>query len=201
MVTRKTMKPILVIVAALVAGFVGGILSGRVARTGDQRVVRARSFELVNETGQTISFWGVDNGQNAVLTFGSRGFALEGARPHSLPVGLGNPHNQLTAFGLQANDSPLLKMSGTDGKTRVRLLLSQDNKPVLTMEDENGPRVSLGIEQSDTPGPEDNNWSLVFAQERARIGMGTEKEGGRRYVRGVLFVNPDKVEYPYPQPK
>jgi hypothetical protein len=196
------MRAISVIVAALVAGFVGGILGARMGRTSEQgprRIVRARSFELVDAAGQAISFWGVDQGDNAVLAFGSRGLAPGGARPRS--IGLANPDNQLTAIGLLGADNPMLKMRGADGKTRVRMVLSTDGKPVLTMEDEKGPRVSLGVEQSDIPGPEDNDWTLVFAQERARIGMFTEKEGGERYVRGVFLVNRDKVKYPYQQPK
>lgn len=61
------------------AGFFGGILSSRVMpireHTG-REVIRARSFELVNETGEVISLWGVDQGQNAILAFASRGFGM-----------------------------------------------------------------------------------------------------------------------------
>jgi len=160
-----------------------------------EQVIRARSFELVNEAGHPISFWGVDQGQNAVLAFGSRGLALSDA-PRRVPAGLSNPENQLAAFGLQGNDAPILTMRGADGKTRVRLLLSPDAKPTLTMEDETGPRVSLGIEQSDTPGPQDNDWTLVFGPERARIGMFTEKDNGQTYVRGIFLLNKEKVKYP-----
>jgi hypothetical protein len=198
------MKPLIVILGALAAGFVGGVVGARVAGTGEKdpiSVIRARSFELVNESGQTISFWGVDNIQQAVLAFGSRGFALNEVHPNGIPAGLRNPDNQLTAFGLQGNDGPILKMSAANGKRRVSLLLSQDGKPALTMADETGPRVSLGIEQSDTPGPQDNNWSLLFAPEMARIGMGTEKQGEETYVRGVFFVNRNKAKYPDQWPK
>jgi hypothetical protein len=183
----------------LFAGFLGGIVSMRIARTGDgdiKQVIRARSFELVDAAGQAISFWGVDNRDNAVLAFGSRGLAPGGARPRSTPLGLTNPDNQLAALGLRGTDSPLLKMSGADGKTRVRMLLSTDGKPFLLMEDATGPRVSLGIEQSDTPGPGDNDWTLAFYPERARIGMFTEKERGQTYVRGVFLVKRDRVKYP-----
>jgi hypothetical protein len=198
------MRPIFTIMTALVAGFVGGILGTRVPNNGDQgpkKVVRARSFELVNEAGQVISYWGTDKGGNLVLTFGSRG-AFEGSALHYRPiVDLKDMDNQLTAIGLQGNDMPLLKMRGDDRKTRVRLYLSQDSKPILLMEDQTGPRVSLGIDQSDTPGPDDNNWTLDFLPERASIGMVTEKEGGQKYVRGFFSINKDKVKYPYQQPK
>jgi hypothetical protein len=198
-------KHLFSIVAAMLAGFIGGILSNRVNNTREEprisQVFRARSFELVNEAGQAISYWGVDQGQNAILAFGSRGLALGGARPQNIPPGLQNPHNQLLTIGLQGNDSPLVQMNGANGKTRARLLLSSYGKPVLLMEDETGPRVLLGIEQSDTPGPEDDDWSLAFFPERARIGMYKEKVGGQTYVRGSFAIHTDKLKYPYEQPK
>jgi hypothetical protein len=194
------MKQTFLIIAALLAGFVGGILGTRVGRArqqNSQQVIRARSFELVNEAGQVLSFWGVDKGQNIVLTFGSRGpFRGSALLPGRPPGDLEDPHKQVTAIGLQGDDMPLMKMSGADGKTRVRLLLSPDGKPTLSMEDETGPRVSLGIEQSDTPGPDDNDWSLVFRPEVARIGLHAEKHQGQTYVQGGVFVSKDKIKYP-----
>jgi hypothetical protein len=196
-------RQILVIFLSLIAGFVGGILGTLVFRPSGQpgpaNVVRARSFELLNEAGQAISYWGSDDGQNVVLAFGSRpGTVLaEGAaRPVKAPHGQHNPENQLAAIGLLANDSPFLQMRGEDGKTRVRLLLSDYAKPTLLMEDETGPRVSLGIEQSDTPGPSDNDWTLAFYPERARIGMFTEKLAGKTYVRGIFLLDRNEVKYP-----
>jgi hypothetical protein len=52
------------------------------------------------------------------------------------------------------------------------------------------------VEGSDTPGPQDNDWSLAFYPERARIGMYTEKVGGQTYVRGSFAVHEDRVKYP-----
>lgn len=198
------MKLSLVIVVALVAGLAGGAMGALWTRAGaqdPQQVLRARSFELVDNAGRVISFWGVDRGDNAVLAFGSRGLAPGGAHPQGVPADLENPDNQLTMIGLQGADSPMMKMSGADGGTRVRMYLSTNGKPLLLMEDETGPRVSLGIEQSDTPGPNDNDWALAFFPERARIGMFTETEGGQKYVRGVFLLNRDKVKYPYSQTK
>ncbi len=69
------------------------------------------------------------------------------------------------------------------------------------MEDETGPRLSLGVEQSDTPGPDDHDWSLVFNPDIARIGLHSEKVGGQRYIQGGVWVNKDRVKYPITQPK
>ena len=167
----------------------------RAREQADPAQVRAHSFELVNEAGQKISYWGVDKGQNAVLAFG-RG----GTIPGHPGLGLGDPHSQRAVIGL-TDDSPFLMLRGPDGETRVRLLLSIYGKPVLLMEDETGPRVLLGLEQSDTPGPGDNDWALAFYPERARIGMYTVKDGKQTYVRGSFAVHEDKVKYPFQQPK
>lgn len=203
------MKRTVPILAALLAGFVGGVFGTFLIRAHDQaypeRVIRARSFELVDDAGRVISYWGIDKGQNVVLAFGSRPGTrlMEGAaRPVHAPFGLYNPHNQLAAIGLLANDSPSLTLRGADGKIRATLYLSDWAKPGLIMEDETGPRVGLGVEQSDTPGPQDNDWTLDFSPDsRARIGMYSEKVGGQRYVRGIFSVREDRVKYPYDQPK
>lgn len=203
------MRQTTLVVAALAAGFAGGIASTFAVRGYTQprpeQVLRARSFELVDDAGRPISYWGIDDGHNVVLAFGSRPGTRhsEGApRPAHAPHGLYNPENQLAAIGLLADDGPFLTQRGADGKTRVRLYLSDYAKPFLLMEDETGPRVSLGIDQSDTPGPDDNNWALVFGpEERARIGMGTEKVEETTYLRGSLFVQQNRVKYPYEQPK
>jgi hypothetical protein len=197
------MKTILLIAGALIAGFVGGMAGSRAISSSDQipkQVVRARSFELVNEAGQVISYWGIDKGGNLVLTFGSRG-PIERSGLKGRPVlDLREMDNQLTTVGLQGNDLPLLYMHGADGKTRVRLYLRDDNKPTLLMEDETGPRLGLGIEPSDTPGPDDNDWSLSFLPDIARIGLHSEKRDGKPYVQGGIYIHKGEVQYPYRHP-
>jgi hypothetical protein len=167
-------------------------------------VVRARSFELVDEAGKAISYWGIDKGSNAVLAFGSRRPttpARAGRQPGKFPLELDDPQKQLVAFGLLGDDGPFLFMRGADEKTRVRLYLSEYGKPFLLLEDENTPRVALGIDQSDTPGPQDNDWALSFYPERVWLGMHTFKEGGKTYVQGGFSVHQDKLMYPYGQQK
>ncbi len=201
------MNRIVLVAAALLAGFIGGILGALVMRSGEQahpgQPIRARSFELADESGRVVSFWGIDKRQNAVLAFGSHWPKTPrggGAVPDRPPLALDDPDNQRAAIGV-VNDSPFLSLRGTDGKTRASLDLSEYGKPALWMADETGLRVHLGVEGSDTPGPQDNDWSLAFYPERARIGMYTEKDGGQTYVRGRFAVHRDKIKYPYQQPK
>ena len=191
------MKHSALVVAALVAGFAGGLLGSLVIQrreAGPVGIIRARRFELVSQEGKVISFWGIDKGQNAVLAFGSY---WPGPPPPGRPRWLNpdNPEEQRLAIGV-VDDLPFMHQSGADGKTRVRLYLSLDGKPMLLMEDETGPRLSLGIVQSDAPSPEDNDWALIFNPERAVIGMITRKENGQMYVRGTFDVHRESVKYP-----
>jgi hypothetical protein len=198
------MRQFLLVSASLLAGFTGGILATRMVRSSDRPeavdIVRARSFQLVDKNGKEISFWGVDRDNNVVLAFGARPeVAAHMGRTHVRdggPQGLENQRNQLAVIGLQANDSPMLQFNGADRWPRASLYLRDDGKPILLMEDETGPRVSLGLDQSDTPGPDDNDWALVFAENRAWIGTKTEQVGAEKYVRGVFGVSKERVRAP-----
>lgn len=191
---------------AILAGLLGGICGPLVVRSVEgppaANIVRARSFELVDEAGRAISYWGIDESGGAVLAFGR--YASEPSptlRSGHARRSLGNIENQRVMLGV-SGDNASLELRGADGKPRVRLLLDSYGKPVLLMEDETGPRVSLGIEHSDTPGPQDKIWALDFGPDgRARIGMFTEKDRGQTYVRGLFSVNRDRIKYPYQQTK
>lgn len=195
------MKQTLLIAAALLAGFIGGVLGTHVALTREQsrpgQAVRARSFELVDEAGQTISFWGIDKSQNAVLAFGSHWpKSLAGPGGGHLPLPLDNPHNQRATIGV-TGDSAFVDLRAADGEPRMRLGLNGDDKPILWMADEHHqPRMWLGIEQSDTPGPQDVDWGLMFYPEVLRIGTRTTEVAGQTYVQGGIFVSKDKMKYP-----
>lgn len=189
------------IAAALLAGFFGGVLSTRLTQadeaSGSERIVRARGFELVDGTGKVISFWGVDKGEQTVLAFRSRRpvppVGLDGG-PRS--PGLDDPLNQGTAIGM-VDDSPFVRFRAPEGTTRMSLYLTSWHKPILLMADGTGPRIGLGIVQGDSPSDSDD-WALNFVPDRAWIGMYSKEEGGQKYVRGVLSVSKDKVNYPAP---
>jgi hypothetical protein len=192
------MKQTTVIVAAFAAGLLGGIVGALVTRSTSQshpdQVVRAHSFELLDENGKVISFWGIDKTQYAVLAFASRW--PKDYENH--PIGpLTDPDNQRAAFGI-IDDGAFLFMKGADGKKRISLGLSIWEKPLLWMGDGRSKRLSLGIEHSDTPNAHDNNWFLRIEPDLASIGMiaGTEPNG-QGYVQGVFHVNKDRVPYPY----
>lgn len=195
------MKQVSLIVAALLAGFVGGICGTLVVRTREQprpaQVIRARRFELVDKAGKVISYWGIDKNQYAVLAFGSHWpVPPAGADRSHHPPGLEDPDNQRAAIGV-IDDSPFLKFNGPDGGNRISMMLSLYDKPFLAMSDKSGRRVLLGVEASDTPGPQDNTWVLDFGPDsKARIGMFPAKTHGQEDFRGLFFLDNQKIEFP-----
>jgi hypothetical protein len=201
-----TVNRIILIAAALLAGFVGGAVGTVVMQrpqTRTDEVIRARGFELLDEAGRVVAYWGIDKGQNAVLAFAShwpkapRGGGVVSDHP---PLPLDDPENQRAAIGV-IDDSPFLIMRGSNGKELVGLGLSAFGKPAMWMSDETGPRLHLGVQGSDTPGPEDNDWGFALYPDMAWLGMHTEKQGGHTYVSAGFSINKNKIMYPYGQPK
>lgn len=202
------MRQICLILAALIAGYGGGILA--ISHRSPERtssppdVIRARTFELVNEKGQVISFWGTDSQDTIVLAFAS---------PTDLPQisgtprrmisdgGIRNPRNQFVSIGVLSGQMPALYMRGPEGQTRVRLYLTPYGQPELLMDDEKSNRIALGVGLSDTPGPQDRNWNLTFQPLGAAIGTTTEDFNGSVYVRGFLYVNKERTVYSEGQSK
>jgi hypothetical protein len=194
---REIVKQVFVVIAALAAGFVGGILGTHwiPIRPSPEQVIRARAFELVDGAGNVISFWGIDKGEHTVLAFASQGVNPKvGGRAQRVDFRPDDPIGQLASVG-EADDMPFVRFKGEDGRDRMNLVISMTGKPLLLMGDEDGPRVGLGIRQSDTPGPQDNDWALEFGPERASIGMtGRRTQDGVRYFRGFSFVNEDMAK-------
>lgn len=157
--------------------------------------VRARSFELVDANGKTVSRWGLDQYHNPLLAF-SPSAAM--ARPNLLggELSLDNRDTQRVAIGLTGDANPFLWFAGNDNKPRATLLVSEYGKPVFSLYDENSWRVGLGVEGSDTPSPNDNDWGLDFYPNRASMGMGTTQKRGKSYVQGYISIHRDKVPFP-----
>ena len=196
------MKQTLVIAASLLAGFAGGVVGARLTRSSTQdraqNVLRAHSFELVDDTGKPISVWGINKQGHTVLAFLGSEYVPGEKGEHSFM--LDDPLKQRAAFGVMGA-FPFVIFRGNDGTTRMDFGLSPWDKPFLGMSDENGVRVHLGITGTDTPSAEDDDWALVFRPDRAWIGMSSRKQGNQRYLRGVFSVNENEVKFPNPLPR
>jgi hypothetical protein len=204
---EKIMKYALLFLVALLAGVAGGCLStyallARKLHHPEEQVIRAHRFELVNDAGRPISFWGFDKSQEAVLAFGSNDApgAPGGSSQRHSSLGLNDPYGSRVAIGVPGNAGPFLRFNGSDGQLRVLLDMDDFERPSLMMKDDNLLGLTLGSERSDTPDFRDKteHWALnFFPEERARIGMFTEQKGKQTYVTGFVTTNPYKRKYPH----
>jgi len=191
-------RTIITFALSLLLGFVGGAGGTLWVLRHEERitrpVIRARSFELMDESGKAVSRWGIDQYHNPLLAFAATGAAPSGPSGNGLSLDDSDSHR--VAIGLSGDARPFLTFRGDDRKPRVNLWVSEYGKPVFSLYDENTWRVILGVRRSDTPGPADNDWGLDFYPDRAGIGMGTTKQAGRSYVQGYFFVHHDRVAFP-----
>jgi hypothetical protein len=197
------MKALLGIAMAVIAGFIGGVAGTLAVLHHDQPVVqkslRAREFELVDENGQVVSIWGIDQYHNPLIAFTPSGVNKE-ERPYvgfsGHRLSLDDRESQRVGIGLTGAGDPFFMFLGHDEKPRASLYVNSDGKSNFLLHDENSWRVSLGIRTSDTPGPADNDWGLDFYPERAGLGMASMKRGKQSYVHGNFFVHQDEVPFP-----
>lgn len=165
---------------AMCSGFVGGLISTSIYRAAGvaPKSIQASRFELVDEIGRTISFWGVDSigGQRrAIIAFNNA------------------EQKEISAFGAAREEGPFLIMHGSDGKVRAALQLGWQQRPVLSMSDgKYEGRVLLGSIAADSPSDEDDDWGLVFRGSNslvpyASIGMTREPKKERPF--GLLSVH------------
>jgi hypothetical protein len=172
------------VIAAAVAGFIGGTVASRApVRAASPQVIRASRFELVDSAGHALARWEVDPETNSAhLRFLARGgVALD--------------------EGTFSDVGPFLRMNGRDSRNRIALELDPADKPGLMMSDERWlGRIVLGYAGSDTPDIPDteDSWNLEFRPAgttlpAAKIGMtGALKPGGGG-DKGLLFVNGERI--------
>jgi len=184
-----------------IMGFLGGIIGAKIQnqQMQPQQTIRARAFELLDPSGRVIAYWGIDKDRRPVLAFGSYRPPNAAERDSTPESGdLTESQNQRVALGV-LDRYPFLYMRAASGTPGMFLDLNMYNIPRLWMSDETGPRLGLGVEQSDTPNAEDDDFQLRFEPNRAAIGTFNVTEGGKRYVKGMLSVSRDKLKYPYQQ--
>ena len=187
MLSSTRQKELLRIVAALTAGFVGGQFhSGSLstsAASGD--TFRARRFELTDDTGRVLAYWGSNAGVGPSLHF------------------LDPNGDELITLGLQGK-VPLLNLAGPDSRIRATLRLEGDDlRPILGMGDDNWEgRLLLGALPSELSPPSSREWGLILRGplSRARVvsvvavrGVAEERVWGRIAVldqRGAAATLP-----------
>ena len=193
------MKNVFVVFLAVVAGFIGGTISTHTrnvcAQQAGSGLVRATRFELTNETGQTLAFWGLDDRKNTVLAFGRRDNTMLGraSLPGRATDDMRTYKDELAAIGMYYYGTPFIELKGSDGESRAKLYMTEFEKPMLFLRDQNTTRVSLGIDPSDTHEASDDDWSLSFyPNNRAAIGMVVDPR--QKHLTGHLWLNDKMVK-------
>jgi hypothetical protein len=161
----------------IVAAFLGVVVGLVVARkttmvSAAAEPVRATKFELTDKSGNTVATWGMDDGNQTVLSF------------------TGKHKTVLAAIGIAADDLPFVKLYGRDGKARAVFYLSDGERPLLGMSDsEYEGRILLGFLQRDTANPRDDDWGLLFRAKSqdpfASVGMFRNDKNGS--ISGAFY--------------
>ena len=192
------MRTVVVVLLAVAGGFVGGFTCVLIVSALNERqppaVARARTFELVDENGQVISYWGTDKARNVVLAFGVRRDRTFSER--RVGVDLRNPTYQTYAIGLMSDDTPFLTMRGPDGKARVNLLLSLYGKPFLVMSDQMGSKAEVRLSRHRYTEARGRYLVTHVPVRRCNNRAHGEQINGKTLVQGNVFVRKDKVPYP-----
>lgn len=154
-------------VIALAAGYLGSVAHDWVrgktasAATSPLEVVRAKRYEVVNESGGVLSFWGPDNDPRIPAT-----------TPKGTLLAFMNARGQRgVEFGSRTGDKgPTLIFFDRNHRERVRLALSQGDDPILGLSSTvTEGAVLLGAIEGDvwTDKPGDS-WGLRLRSWKAR---------------------------------
>lgn len=144
-------RDVVVVLGALVAGFLGGQVhfDARAVSAASAGTIRADRIEILGESGKVLAYLGSDHGRNPSIHF------LDGAGADAITLGL-------------RGDSPFLDLFGRDSKVRATLRLENaDRRPVLAMSDAGlEGRLMLGFLQPDVPSPSWDRWGLLLRAPR-----------------------------------
>jgi hypothetical protein len=116
-------------VIALAGGFFGSVLhdwvrgpAASLAASAPLEVLRAKRYEVVNESGRVLSFWGPDN-DPSIPAMTPKGTLL---------VFMNAKGQRGIQFGSRTGDKgPTLQFFDRNHRQRVRLALSQGDDPIL----------------------------------------------------------------------
>ena len=182
------MKSILKQCVSWLLSFVFGVFGGyaythwHAAKVEKVATLRSSRFELTDNSGRVVAFWGTDRGNDTVLAF------LQKANQDMVPTGYGSNPNEALAVGMTSTQSPFINLQAKDGSSRAQLNLSEYQKPVFIMSDEHYEgRLMLGFISNDYPSPEDDDWALLFRGPDV-AGIGSMKHPVDLKYRGYLTV-------------
>ncbi len=190
-----------VAVIALVAGFLGGEVNdwmrgqGLIGSASSPEVLRAKRFEVISASGQTLSYWGPDSDPHIPAST-PRGVLLvfmdvKGTRRCQIGSRIGDFGPELLFYD---KDGPLPGDQRRISEPRFSVSLGYNDDATLAMRNRDSWRILLGAEHGDAPDPTEDTWRL-------RIRGGSTSEAGitgyrtyfGQYTAGV-WVSDNKAE-------
>lgn len=150
---KESLKAVVLLLVAMTMGYVGGLLSqvnrqvATPTRLGAQNIVRAKAFELVDETGKTRGKFTMVKNEPCLslhdIAEKQRGLFYLG--PDGIPILMlrNAAENNCGMFAVEKNATIL---SIDDDKSGRIVLQLRDNKPDFYLSDEGGnPRLSFDM--------------------------------------------------------
>ena len=172
------MKKILFLVLATICGYLGASVHSMLNSVSaeENRVVRATRFELISPSGDVLAFLGENENKDIALGFLDQG------------------HHSVATVGMSSVRSPLIYLTGPDGKSRLTFALGSMNRPYLVMGDEKWEgRLRFGFLESDAPTMKDNDWGLEFLHPNM-LSIGVDQNPVTKALTGRIFINDGKRE-------
>ena len=186
---------------ALVAGFLGSLMhdwmrGGTVATAASStpEVLRAKRFEVLSASGQTLSYWGPDSDPHIPAST-PRGVLLvfmdtKGTRRSQIGSRIGDFGPELLFYD---KDGPLPGDQRRISEPRFALSLGYGDDPGLAMRGKTSWRILLGAEHGDAPDPSEDTWGLrIRGGTTSEVGMSGIRTYFGQYTSGVLVRDKDE---------
>lgn len=183
-----------VAVIALAGGFLGGAIhdwvrggSVRAATSSAPEVLRAKRFEVISASGQTLSYWGPDSDRHIPAST-PRGVLLvfmdaKGTRRCQIGSRIGDFGPELLFYD---KEGPLPGDQRRVSDPRFALELGYNDDPSLRMRNKNTWRILLGAEHGDAPDPSEDTWSLrIRGGQTSEAGVTGYRTYFGRYAAGI----------------
>jgi hypothetical protein len=189
-----TIEKASVAVIALVAGLLGGVIhdwmrGGTVepAASSTPDVLRAKRFEVISASGQTLSYWGPDSDPHIPAST-PRGVLLvfmdvKGTRRCQIGSRIGDFGPELLFYD---KDGPLPGNQRQYSDPRFAVGLGYNDDPALAMRNKTSWRILLGAQHGDAPDPSEDTWSLrIRGGQTAEAGVTGYRTYFGQYTAGL----------------
>ncbi len=189
-IINKTVVAVIAVVAGLLGGVIHDLMRGgpvTAAASSTPDVLRAKRFEVISASGQTLSYWGPDSDPHIPAST-PRGVLLvfmdvKGTRRCQIGSRIGDFGPELLFYD---KDGPL---SGDQhySEPRFRVSLGYNDDAGLAMRNRDSWRIFLGAEHGDAPSPSEDTWGLrVRGGPTSEAGITGYRTYFGQYTAGIV---------------